>query len=258
MNWFPQIGGGSIAQFPLGRGRKWRMVRNEMEDGARITLADAHSGQVEWRLSYQDLSDSETAAIAGLFQSSRGGYGAFGFVDPTANLLAWSEDLTRPDWQAGSLTVTGSIADPLGGHGAWQLSNPAAGELQCTQTIGLQGSYVACFSMWIRAGSPVIVALDRDGTRSSFAAGTAWSRVYLGIPGNTGAEQSAFSVAVPASATVQVFGMQVECQPYPSKYKPSGAAFGIYPETYFGKDELAVRATGPGLSATDLVLVSRC
>ena len=257
MNWYPQSGGGSLAQFPVRRVRKWRWIENLSESGARITVPDAGTGEVEWRLSYSDLSDSEVAGLNGLFTASCGTYAPFGFVDPLANLLAWSEDLTRADWQHSSLLVSGGLSDPLGGHAAWLLTNTTGGELKCSQSLGLPGSYVAAFSLWIRADHPVTPALDRDGTRAQAAAGTTWSRVSLGAAGVAGAEVSTFSVVVPAGASVQVFGFQAEAQPFPSQYKPSGAAAGIYPETYFGSDELIVRATGSGLSATDISLVSR-
>ena len=31
MNWFPQIGAGSVAQFPVTRSRKWRAITNSLE-----------------------------------------------------------------------------------------------------------------------------------------------------------------------------------------------------------------------------------
>ena len=36
MSWFPQIGAGSMAQFPLQRSRKWRAIMNDLESGERI------------------------------------------------------------------------------------------------------------------------------------------------------------------------------------------------------------------------------
>ena len=72
MNWFPQIGAGAVAQFPLQRKRQWRAITNVMESGALISLPDTTGGQIEWRLSYQELTDAETAALTGLFASSGG------------------------------------------------------------------------------------------------------------------------------------------------------------------------------------------
>ena len=56
---------------------------------------------------------------------------------------------------------------------------------------------------------------------------------------------------------MQVFGLQVEAQPYPSLYKQTSSALGIYEETWFGNDELTITGTSPGLSSCNVVLVSR-
>ncbi len=257
MNWFPQIGGGSLAQFPIVRGRKWRTISNQLEGGRRVVAPDSAGGALPWRFSYQDLSDTEAAKLSSFFQACRGRYGKFGFADPTANLIGWSEDLTRPDWQLGSLTAVRGSGDPFGGAGSWQVSNSSAGELRCTQTLGLPGDYMACFSLWVRASIPGSIVLDRDGIRSVCGVSSHWSRAHLGVAGAAGAAYSTFGFSVPSGGVVEVFGMQVEPQPFPSQYKVSGAATGIYPETYFASDEIAITATGSGLWATDIVLLSR-
>ena len=63
MNWFPQIGSGTVAQFPLTRQRKWRAITNVLANGERISLPDENGGQIEWMLTYQDLSDAEAAKL---------------------------------------------------------------------------------------------------------------------------------------------------------------------------------------------------
>ena len=80
MTWFPQIGSGSIAQFPLQRARKWRAISNQMEGGERILLPDTAAGQIDWSLVYQDLSDAETLNLSNLFAAAQGEFdGALGF-----------------------------------------------------------------------------------------------------------------------------------------------------------------------------------
>src|SRR5580704_14020545 len=110
MNWFPQLGSGAVAQFPLKRKRQWRAITNMLESGELISLPDTTGGQIEWRLSYQDLTDTEVANLTGLYAASAGSAISFGFVDPFANLLGWSEDLSQPDWQPGLLTKTGAVS----------------------------------------------------------------------------------------------------------------------------------------------------
>jgi hypothetical protein len=257
MSNFPQIGRGTLAQFPIRRSRSRRSITNTLESSERITLSDAAAGEVEWKLSMTDLSDAETSAIAGLFQDMRGQFGSFLFVDPMANLLGWSEDFSRPDWQVGLLTATGGLADPLGTSRAAVISNNAAGAQSIQQTIGLPGDYVACFSVWLSSDAPAQLLLGRDGRTLSVPAASRWKRAFLGGAGVPGAGQSTFSLTIPAGNSVKVWGFQVEAQPYPSKYRVTAGARGIYEETHFGTDELNLTRTGVGLSSCDLILRSR-
>jgi hypothetical protein len=246
MKWFPQVGPGSITQFPFTRLRSWRAVRNELESGERIMLPDPAAGQIEWSLSYKDLNDAEESRLKDLFTSSRGSYEAFGFVDPLVNLLAWSEDLTRPDWQMGLLVATGQT-----------LTNGSPGDQQLIQTVSLPGEYVTCFSAWIRSDTPCDVILQRDGTQAPAAAGPTWKRFFVSGAGTAGAENSSYSIVIPAGRTIQMWGPQVEAQPYPSQYKTATAAAGIYEETYFASDELTIANTAPGLYSCEFKLLSR-
>src|SRR5215831_7469615 len=99
MNWFPQIGAGSVAQFPLHRKRQWRAITNVLASGERISLPDPDGGSIQWLLTYQELTDAEVVTLNTLFTNSTGEASSFGFIDPFANLLGWSEDFTKPDWQ---------------------------------------------------------------------------------------------------------------------------------------------------------------
>lgn len=257
MNWFPQIGAGSIAQFPVERSRRWRAIVNELESGERIMLPDTASGQVQWQLSYQDLTDAETGLLSSLFNTSQGGFETFSFIDPMANLLGWSENLSQPSWQAGLLQCTSGVSDPLGTQRAWSLANGSPGSQQLQQTLGVPGTYVVCFSAYFRADTAGTIAISRDSVTTTTAVGPTWTRAYVSCLSSAAATQSTFSVAAQAGQTVQIFGLQVEAQPYPSLYKQTSAALGIYGETWFANDVLTITGTSPGLSSCDITLMSR-
>ena len=257
MNWFPQVASGAMAQFPVQRKRQWRAITNVLESGELISLADADGGQIEWRLSYQDLTDAEVANLTGLFAASGGEAIPFGFVDPFANLLGWSENLTQAGWQAGTLTLTGGLGDPMGTLRAWAVQNSGGAEQRLSQTVGVPGVYTVCFSVYVRADFAGTVGLLRDSTRVNFPIGAQWKRIQISGPGASGAAQSTFSLAVGAGTTVRVFGLQVEAQPWPSPYRSTVAAAGILGETRFADGDLAVTNTAPGLSACQVTLVSR-
>ncbi len=254
---FPQIGRGSVAQYPIQRVRRWRSIANQMEGGELIRLIDHSAGTVDWQLSLQELTDVESASLSDLFAATQGGFGKFLFVDPFANLCAWSEDFSRPDWQPGLLQITNGATDPLGGQRASHVYNPSAGVQSLQQTIGMPGDYVGSFSVWMRSGAPTTVTLTRDSHSMPCALGGAWRRFFLSSAGNMGADQSTFAIALPAGQSLEVWGFQAEAQPSPSQYKVSGVALGIYAETYFADDELRIVATGAGLSSCEIRLTSR-
>lgn len=257
MKWFPQIGSGSLVQLPLHRRRRWRSISNELENGARIAIPDSSAGVIEWQLSYKDLSDAEAASLTTLFANSKGSFGSFVFTDPIANLLAWSEDLSRPDWQGGQLTMTSGASDPLGTRRAWTIFNGAAGTQSLNQTVSVSGDYVGCFSVWLRSDSNATATLHRDSVETTVQVGPVWKRFFLSGTGSAGADASTVSVAVNSGQTLCFWGLQFEAQPYPSQYKPTAGASRIYPETYFGSDDLTMTSTGVGLSACEIQLVSR-
>jgi hypothetical protein len=257
MSLFPQIGTGSVAQFPLTRSQTWRTIMNQLESTEQIMLPDAAASQIVWRLGYQDLTDTETGALSSLFASSRGSFGAFTFIDPMANLLGWSEDLSQAVWQLGLLQYASGLSDPLGTLRASSITNPSAGPQTLEQTVALPGSYIACFSVYLRSDTAGSVTLHRDGTSVTVAVGPAWQRVYVNGAGSSGAVQASFSISVAAAQTIDVWGWQVEVQPYPSAYRQTTAPRGIYEETYFENDELSIASTSCGLSSCDIRLLSR-
>jgi hypothetical protein len=159
MSWFPQIGAGSMAQLPLRRTRTWRSISNQLESDQRILLPDPAAGQIRWDLSLRELTTAETGRLNDLFTASQGQFGSFSFIDPMANLLGWSEDLLRPDWQPGLLTLSSGIADPTGSTRAWSITNGSAGGQKLRQTRELPGEYVGCFSAWFRSATAGKVTL---------------------------------------------------------------------------------------------------
>jgi hypothetical protein len=257
MSWYPQTGSGSVAQFPVTRSRRWRAIANNLEDGEQIMLPDTTAGQIQWKLSYQDLVNAEVQNLSNLFAASQGEFGVFTFIDPLANLLGWSEGLSQSAWQLGLLETAAGAADPLGTERAWTVANPNPGTQTLLQTLGIPGNYIACFSAYLWSSVPGTVTLQRDGTQVTARVGPAWTRACVSGLGTSGAAQSSFSIALTAEQAVNVFGLQVEVQPYPSAYKKTSAALGIYEQTYFGNDELTITTTSVGLSSCEITLLSQ-
>jgi hypothetical protein len=256
VNIYPQIGAGAVAQLPLQRTRAWRSITNQLESGERILMPDDAAAEIQWSLRYTDLGDSETKALTDLFTGCSGRYGSFLFVDPLANLLGWSEDLSRPDWQLGSVSQSNGIADPWGTQRASSVSNGASGSQTLSQTLSIPGAYMACFSAWVRSDAPGSIVLQRDDSAVTAVLSPVWRRIYVAAR-SSALTQSTFSIVLAAGQTIDVFGLQIEAQPYPSIYKGTQTARGIYEETRFDQDELEIVNTAPGLSSCNLNLVSR-
>src|SRR5436305_3802632 len=125
---YPQLSSGALSQFPVQKRRKLRTVCNISEDGRPVGLSDQTGATTEWRLTYAALTDVEIATIHDFFAAAEGTLNPFTFVDPTDNLLANSDELDDPVWEAGPLVaLSRGETDPLGGLSAWRLSNNGDG-----------------------------------------------------------------------------------------------------------------------------------
>ena len=117
-------------------------------------MADTGAQKVQWRLQYSSLTDGERSSIESLFEDSQGQLNTFTFLDPTDNLLMWSEDWTQAVWAADPLLqVTGGVQDPLGGSDAMQLTNTAQTTQQIVQNTS-GPSFLYCYSVYVRARCP--------------------------------------------------------------------------------------------------------
>src|SRR5208282_3848469 len=103
MLYYPQLSTGAVSQFPVSRNARLRTVSNQLPGGFSIRMADEGAQKVQWQLRYAGLTDGERASIEGLFGASEGQLNTFVFLDPTANLLQWSEDWTQAVWAADPL-----------------------------------------------------------------------------------------------------------------------------------------------------------
>ncbi len=251
MFYFPQLSTGAIGQYPIQKRRLTRTVINEATDGVMYKLADTNAVAVEWTLKFTTLSDDESNALALLYDNVEGQLGSFTFLDPTDNLLLWSEDLTQPAWSTNSLlTITGGVADPNGGTSATQLSNTGSAALSAQQVVNGPGWFQYAFSVQVRSDSNQQVTLTRStatATQSAaFNAGPIWTRIVLS--GNfAGTDDSVtFGIQLPPAGSVQLFGAQVEAQPGASGYKQTLDSAGLYPNARFLDDSLTIQADGPG------------
>ncbi len=235
---YPQLANGAVTQYPSRKVRRQRTVVNRAADGSSIRLADPAGETTEWLLQYSELSDDELAVLTKFFISAEGALNGFTFLDPAANLLAWSEELNNAVWQKGPLLSAAA------GTGSWGLSNSGAGPQQISQTISAPGDFVYCFSASVRSAAPIDVTLTVGSHRLMHSAAQNWTKLVLPSKGDPGAESVCFGLEIPAGASVEVRGIQAEAQPGASVYKVSSTG-GVYEGARFSDDVLEVVTTGP-------------
>jgi hypothetical protein len=259
---FPQLLTGATAQYPIRRRRSERAIVNVSQDGSVTALWDESASQVKWDLCFSGLTDQEVSNLTSFYQLCEGSLQPFLFIDPAANLFAYSEDFTQPAWQKNTLLIVGfGIADPYGTTRASQLTNSSLGVLSVTQTLGVPGFTTCALSVYARSDASIQLTLTRsDGSNIESAllqTSPVWTRFSLSTAFASSISTSCnFSLELPAGATVDIFGFQVEPQPMPGTYVETSSYTGIYPNTRFDGSQITVTATDPGQSSLTVSLLS--
>lgn len=261
MLYYPQLSSGSIAQFPISRRTVTRTVTNDLLGGETIRMADPGATLVQWQLQYFNLSDDEWSSIEQLFETAEGQLNTFVFLDPTDNLLMWTEDWTQPVWSADPmLQVSGGAQDPLGGTGAINVTNSGQATQRILQATAGPSWYQYCFSVYLTSLAPVTVQLvltsNGEDSLTSIAAGSGWQRVLTSASLATQADGISFGLQLAPGTAVTAFGAQVEAQPIASIYKKNIDNGGVYPATRFNSDSLIRNTDAINQNSCALTLVS--
>ena len=251
MLYFTQLESGAGGQFPIKRRAVRRTVVNACLDGRTVKLADPDAARVEWELGLTGLTSAEWGAIKSLFEATEGRLGSFLFLDPTDNLLKWSEDLSQAVWvKDAGLGLTAELADPLGTSRATRISNSGGSALSVQQTLEAPGWYQYCFSVWARSNEPGEVWLLRSSgqgpVKKQFKTWGAWSRLVYSSKIEDTSETVSFGLELGAGQMVEVFGFQVDGQRGASKYRKTASRGGVYQEAFFQDDVLGLTSEGPG------------
>jgi hypothetical protein len=260
---FPQLSTGASVQYPVRRRRLERTIVNASMDGRVIALADEYCKQIQWDFRLDGLTDQEAQNYVSFYELCEGCLQSFLFPDPIANLLLYSEDLTQTAWQLSSLlAASAGIDDPYGTARATRLTNSTGAALTVTQTVALPGSVTAAFSVFLRAAQPAGFQVTRtDGSTVSShspAVSGSWNRfVVSSLFASSTSSSSDFAVSIPAGASLDVFGFQVDAQPAAATYVISTSESGIYPAARFAMNSLAMTVTGPGESSVQMSILSK-
>jgi hypothetical protein len=176
-----------------------------------------------------------------------GSLGAFTFLDPSDNLLAWSEKYDEAVWQRDPLLqVAAGSGDPMGGTLAFRVTNPTGAPLRLLQTLNVPGSFYYALSLYARCDTTGAVTLHRGDQTAMRVVGPAWNRLVYAASSQSTGSSVAFGIEIPSGAAIDLFGAQVEAQIGASGYKKTASAGGVYTNTRFRDNGLAFTSVGPG------------
>ena len=261
MLYYPQLATGSVSQYPIGRAMELRTISNQMPGGDSIRAADPGAAVVRWQLEYGDLTDAEWTSIYQLFSAVEGQLGTFTFLDPTDNLLLWSEDWTQKVWSADPLIAVGNgVADPMGGSNGMRITNNAQTTQRIMQATAGPSWFQYSFSVFLKSDVSCTVQLVLSAAGQDWLdpvnVGTNWGRLACSTALSTTQDGVTFGVQLPAGVRIYAFGAQVEPQPGPGPYKRTTDLGGVYASTRFNSDTLLRTTLGPNQNSTVVKLVS--
>jgi hypothetical protein len=252
---FPQLTSGAVAQYPIRKMRFVRTIKNVLLDGTIILYPDPDAARLIWELSYNNLSTIELGAIQAHFNNCVGRFHAFTFIDPTDNMLLYSSDLRSVAWQTSSLIqITPGAGDPDGGSSAFTVTNSGQASQTISQSVVVPANYQYCFSLYVNSDQPSTITLLRSGSsseeRTDLPVKASWTRIISSGQLNDPGAIFTVAISLAAGQRVELYGLQLEAQISPSRYRPTTQSAGIYSNAHWAVDELTVIAAAPALFST--------
>jgi len=251
---YPQLSSGALAQYGVRRGRRAGISRVELAGGAVVQGPPSDAQWVEWDFAYRGLNCGEAGAIRDLFDSCQGKLGSFWFVDPMANLLRDTENLTGDGWETDAGVLVNALAwdGDLRGQ-VHSVSNGDDSVAGVWQTLQIDRGYQYALSCYARGGTVTLSAIGL-GPQVSVAesAGAVWRRLWLPVRLEEEGLGLTCGFCVEPGASVEVCGLQLEAQAAPGGYKASSLSGAIFSDARFGMDELTMVAEDEGSFRADV------
>ncbi len=238
---FPQLVTGAVAQFPIAKEYLPATALNIQEDGTRYRYSDPDPIRMAWTLRYRHLTSTEVNLLETFFQTTLGPVIPFTFLDPSNNLLAWSEDLNNAIWQKSPLlNASGTTFSGAG---------------SATQILSCPNSATLCLSVLARADQPAQLSLTLADTTSQFTVAAGWTQYFVTRTGSGGATTTDATVSSGGSS-LQIAKVMVSAQPAPGGYMPTNDIAGVMTNTRFDQNSLAITAEGVNDFSCDIRLIS--
>lgn len=251
--YFPVLRSGVAVQYPLSRAEEFWLAEVEAPGGFLWRSPAGRPPLRRWRLVLDEISDEEASALESFYEACRGGWETFSFADPMGNLLAWSEDPSRPAWgRSPGVSVSRAGGDAGAAEFLVVNSSGAAGLLW--QDLDLAPGAAVCFSCEIQGAPGQEAAIVAAGTRRPVVAAGAWKAEH--VTGVSPGGLQRVGLEVPGGAALRVRALQAVAQIAPSEYQPTYETGGIFPETRFAQEGLWIVSVAPGRSRAMITLES--
>ncbi len=242
-------------QYPVHKTRTGRTVKNILPDGSVIAYPDPSASRLTWQLGYTNLSLPDLMAVSSFFNWCQGRLHAFTFIDPVGNMLVNSANLSGSEWLRSSMVqITPNLPDVRGGMSAFSITNTGDASQDLAQTLAVPASYSYCFSAYVLSAQPSMLDFVRQGSTAqnvdALPVGPSWTRVVS--KGRLADTSNTFTVSIRLAPgqQVSIYGLQLEAQLAPSRYKPTLQQGGVYSTAHWGMDQLPVSADAPDSFST--------
>lgn len=260
--YFPQLGASAIiAQRPYATTAEFWTSRNDLSTGRRHAYANWDSPLLGFDVNYSVLTDAELTTLEAFFAAREGRLGEFTFLDPSGNLVAFSEAFSDASWTRTGITVGAAQADPFGGSLAFALASGVADGYLWTPVLpdGAATGFVLCGSVWVKAQSAgqnlrigfTDGALALLGSTTHALPQSKWVRIQHTITLGTN-DPIRFIIGGNSTwdlTTIHVFGAQVVPMRGTGGYAKSPGNYGLHAKCRFDTDDLTVRYVGPNHNA---------
>ena len=259
--YYPQIGSGIITALPYQRSAAFDTIRNELPSGQIFARSNLSNELGVWSVVHQALSNSDLETLRTFFAGRHGRALSFIFLDPSGNLVPFSEDFADASWSNQQATIGAAVTDPEGGNLATSVASTGSDAKLWTTILpdGDASGYILCGSVWARAtGSSQQLHIAFLDSGPLIIGGTTfdlpqnqWVRIQHTITLAT-ATSIGFQIGGlgtwASGETIQLFGAQAVPMPGPGEYSKSPGNSGLHNNCRFGSDEWSPEYVSAGIN----------
>jgi hypothetical protein len=246
-------------------GMRWSFSRRGNTD-----LSDYPIGSLgKFNLNYPSITDAEVAVLRAFMATTKGRYHAFRFLDPSGNLLKYSEDFSAMDWIKSGISYSPGQTDPFGGDGnlASLLTGSYSNSYLCAQigsSNGLSG-FIINTSVWLKGNFPgqtvglSLIDINNPTAplrQNLLSLSTSWARYSMNV---LLWDNTSYGVMLGGAGTwadsVYVYGFQVAPSKGECAYTRSPDNYGDHANVRFDTDTFTYQGIGPNQNSVSLPCV---